>query len=275
MMFLGKKGEPVEIDIALIRPNPDQPRKKFMQEELDELCDSIKEFGIIQPLILKKEKDGYILIAGERRLRAATRLGLDKVPAVVREASERESALIALIENVQRENLSYVEEAQAYRRLITEHGLTQTEVARKVGKKQSTVSNKLRLLALPPDLMETLISNKLSERHARALLRVEDNELRRKILDKIVKYNLNVTQSEKLVSDFLNKEEDAKKSGERIRFINYKLYVNTIRKAFQTIQEAEKDAEFSQEDKGDTIELKIIIPKKSVKEPADKRPAIS
>ncbi len=275
MMFLGKKGEPVEIDIALIKPNPDQPRKKFMQEELDELCDSIKEFGIIQPLILKKEKDGYILIAGERRLRAATRLGLDKVPAVIREASERESALIALIENVQRENLSYVEEAQAYRRLITEHGLTQTEVARKVGKKQSTVSNKLRLLALPPDLMEILISNKLSERHARALLRVEDNELRRKILDKIVKYNLNVTQSEKLVSDFLDKEEDAKKSGERIRFINYKLYVNTIRKAFQTIREAEKDAEFSQEDKGDTIELKIIIPKKSVKEAADRRPAIS
>lgn len=103
MMFIGKKGEPTEIDIHLIRPNPDQPRKQFEQDELDELCDSIREFGIIQPLIVKKDKDSYILIAGERRLRAATNLGLNRVPALIREASERESALIALIENVQRE----------------------------------------------------------------------------------------------------------------------------------------------------------------------------
>lgn len=207
MMFIGKKGEPTEIDIHLIRPNPDQPRKQFEQDELDELCDSIREFGIIQPLIVKKDKDSYILIAGERRLRAATNLGLNRVPALIREASERESALIALIENVQRENLSYIEEAQAYKRLITEHGLTQTEVAKKVGKRQSTISNKLRLLSLPPEIMQVLLENRLSERHARALLRIDDDKIRAQILDKIVKYNLNVTQSEKLVSDFLGKEE--------------------------------------------------------------------
>ena len=274
MMFIGKKGEPTEIDIHLIRPNPNQPRKQFEQDELDELCDSIREFGIIQPLIVKKDKDSYILIAGERRLRAATNLGLNRVPALIREASERESALIALIENVQRENLSYIEEAQAYKRLITEHGLTQTEVAKKVGKRQSTISNKLRLLSLPPEIMQVLLENRLSERHARALLRIDDDKIRAQILDKIVKYNLNVTQSEKLVSDFLGKEEKKQMTGERIRFINYKLYVNTIKKAFQTIQEAEKDAKYLQEDHGDSIELKIIIPKKNPKEELDMKSAV-
>ena len=178
MMFKGRRGEPTEIDVELIRPNPDQPRKQFEQAELEELCESIREFGIIQPLIVKKDREEYILIAGERRLRAAVNLGLKTVPALVREATVKESALIALIENVQRENLSYIEEAQAYKRLITEHGLTQTEIARKVGKRQSTISNKLRLLALPEDIQRILAENRLSERHARALLRIEDDALR-------------------------------------------------------------------------------------------------
>lgn len=275
MMFIGRKGEPAEIDIRLIQPNPDQPRKQFEQEELDELCDSIREFGIIQPLIVKKDRDAYILIAGERRLRAAASLGMTTVPAVIREASDKESALIALIENVQRENLSYIEEAQAYRRLITEHGLTQTEVAKKVGKRQSTISNKLRLLSLPSEIVQMLLENNLSERHARALLRIDDDAVRKQLLDKIVKYNLNVTQSEKLVSDFLEKEKKKQMTTERIRFINYKLYVNTIRKAFQTIHEAEKDAVYSQEDLGDSIELKIVIPKKNMKDESDFKPALS
>lgn len=261
MVFWGKRGEPTEIDVELIRPNPDQPRKQFEQAELDELCESIREFGIIQPLIVKKEIDEYILIAGERRLRAAINLGLKTVPALIREATVRESALIALIENVQRENLSYIEEAQAYKRLITEHGLTQTEIARKVGKRQSTISNKLRLLALPEDIQRILAENRLSERHARALLRIDDDALRMQILEKIIKYNLNVTQSEKLISDILAREEKKQMNGERVKFINYKLYINTIKKAFLTIQDAEKNAQYFQEDKGDSIELKIVIPK--------------
>ena len=250
MKWMTKKGEPVEIPTESIRPNPDQPRKQFEQDELDELRESIREFGIIQPLIVKKEGDGYILIAGERRLRAAVSLGMEKVPVLIREATVKESALIALIENVQRENLSYIEEAQAYRRLISEHGLTQTEIAKKVGKRQSTISNKLRILSLPEDIQQMLAENRLSERHA---------------VEKIVKYNLNVTQSEKLISDLLEKEEKQQMTGERIRFINYKLYVNTIKKAFMTIQEAEKDAQYFMEDMGDSVEVKIIIPKKNGK----------
>ena len=265
MKWMTKKGEPVEIPTESIRPNPDQPRKQFEQDELDELRESIREFGIIQPLIVKKEGDGYILIAGERRLRAAVSLGMEKVPVLIREATVKESALIALIENVQRENLSYIEEAQAYRRLISEHGLTQTEIAKKVGKRQSTISNKLRILSLPEDIQQMLAENRLSERHARALLRIEDDELRRQVVEKIVKYNLNVTQSEKLISDLLEKEEKQQMTGERIRFIHYKLYVNTIKKAFMTIQEAEKDAQYFMEDMGDSVEVKIIIPKKNGK----------
>lgn len=265
MKLKGKKGEPIEVAVESIKPNPDQPRKQFEQAELDELRESIREFGIIQPLIVKKEGDFYILIAGERRLRAASSLGLAKVPVIVREATVRESALIALIENVQRENLSYIEEAQAYRRLISEHGLTQTEVAKKVGKRQSTISNKLRLLSLPQEIQTILAENRLSERHARALLRIEDDAVRKQVIEKIVKYNLNVTQTEKLVSDILSKEERKKLTGERVKFINYKLYINTIKKAFMTIQEAEQEAKYFQEDKGDSIELKIVIPKKSAK----------
>ena len=265
MKWMTKKGEPVEIPTESIVPNPDQPRKQFEQAELDELKESIREFGIIQPLIVKKEADHYILIAGERRLRAAAALGMERVPALIREATVKESALIALIENVQRENLSYIEEAQAYRRLISEHGLTQTEIAKKVGKRQSTISNKLRILSLPEDIQAILAEHRLSERHARALLRIEDDGLRRQVLEKIVKYGLNVTQSEKLISDLLEKEEKKQMTGERIRFISYQLYVNTIKKAFMTVKEAEEDAEYSVEEREDSVEVKITIPKKNVR----------
>ena len=264
MKLMSKKGGPVNIEIEKIVPNPDQPRKHFQLRELDELSESIREFGIIQPLIVKKtEKDVYILIAGERRLKAAMRLGLDTVPVIIREATDQESALIAVIENVQREDLSFLEEAKAYRKLITEHGLTQTEVARKVGKRQSTISNKLRILVLPQDIQDILSENSLTERHARALLKIEDDDLKRTVLARIVKNGLNVTQSEKLISDILDKQSGETVVKERISFINYKLYINTIRKAFTAVKEVEKEAMFYQEEKEDSVELRIIIPKKS------------
>lgn len=264
MKLMNKKGMPVNLPIESIVPNPDQPRKQFSLRELDELCDSIRALGVIQPLIVKKaDKDSYILIAGERRLRAAARAGLKTVPAIVREATVQESALIAVIENVQREDLSFIEEAKAYRRLIDEHGFTQTEVAKKVGKRQSTISNKLRILTLPKDIQDVLTENQLTERHARALLKIEDDDIRRSVIQKIIKNNLNVTQSEKFISDILHKHDAAKITRERISFINYKLYINTIKKAFACISESEKEAKFFQEEKDDFVELRIMIPKKS------------
>ena len=263
-MFGKNKSGPMEIDLELVVANPDQPRKHFEPRELEELCSSIREFGVIQPIVVKRTEGGrYFLIAGERRLRAAAMGGLGKIPAIIRDANDKDTAFIALIENVQRENLSYIEEASAYKSLMEDHGLTQAEIARRVGKQQSTISNKIRLLALPEELQSVLAENQLSERHARALLRLNDDEVRKQVLSKIVAHNLNVKQSEKLIDDVLEKEEKEKTRNERIRYINYKIYVNTLKKAFESISIAEKNAKYFQEDKGDYMEVKIVIPKKA------------
>ncbi len=264
-MFL-KKSDQLDIPIELISANPDQPRKTFMDKELLELSDSIKEFGVIQPIIVKRDNKGlYIIIAGERRLKAAALAGLKKIPAIVRDADDRDSALLALVENVQREDLNYIEEAAAYKRLMEEHGLTQTEIAKRVGKQQSTISNKIRILSLPVDIQHVLAENQLTERHARALLKVSDEAVRKQILGRIVEHNLNVKQTEKLIEDVMRKQEEEKRKGEKLRFINYRIYLNTLKKAFSTISEIEKNAKFYQEDKGDFLEVRILIPKKENK----------
>lgn len=264
-MFL-KKSDQLDIPIELISANPDQPRKTFMDRELLELSDSIKEFGVIQPIIVKRDNKGlYILIAGERRLKAAALAGLKKIPAIVRDVDDRDTALLALVENVQREDLNYIEEAAAYKRLMEDHGLTQTEIAKRVGKQQSTISNKIRILSLPPDIQHVLAENQLTERHARALLKVGDEGVRKQILGRIIEHNLNVKQTEKLIEDVLRKQEEEKRKGEKLRFINYRIYLNTLKKAFATISEIEKNAKFYQEDKGDFLEVRILIPKKENK----------
>ena len=149
-----------EIPINLIKANKQQPRQIFREEQLIELRDSIKEFGVLQPLILKRRAEGdYLLIAGERRLRAAAMAGLDRVPAIIKEASEEEVSLIALVENIQRENLGYIEEARAYKSIMEKYGINQLELSEKLGKNQSTISNKIRILSLPEDIQEILVEN--------------------------------------------------------------------------------------------------------------------
>ena len=201
IMFVRKT---TEIPVSMIRTNKQQPRQIFGEEQLIELRDSIKEFGILQPLILKKQSDGeYLLIAGERRLRAAAMAGLDRVPAIIRDADEEEINLIALVENIQRENLGYIEEAKAYKNIMEKYDMSQMELSEKLGKNQSTISNKIRILTLPEDIQEMLAENRLTERHARALLKIEDNRIRKVILDKVIKHGFNVKQTEKLVEDYL------------------------------------------------------------------------
>ncbi len=268
--MLLKKPDRMEIPLELICANPDQPRKSFEDKEMFELCDSIKEFGVIQPIIVKRDNKGfYIVIAGERRLRAASLAGLKKIPVIIRDADEKDSALLALVENVQRENLNYIEEAAAYKRLMDEYGLTQMDISKRVGKQQSTISNKIRILSLPADIQLTLAKNQLTERHARALLKVGDDRLRKQILERIIEHNLNVKQTEKLISDVLAKQEEEKRKGEKLRFINYRIYINTLKKAFTTISEVEKDAKYFQEDKGEYLEVRIIIPKNENKNRLD------
>ena len=196
-----------EADIERILPNSHQPRKNFDEDALNELANSIRAHGVIQPLVVRPLDDGFFqLIAGERRWRAAQRAGLSRVPVVVRNTGEHDALEIALIENLQREDLNPIEEAQAYERLIVEFGLTQEEVARRVGKNRATIANMLRLLKLPPEVQQWLRENQLSTGHAKALLSLSDLNA---ILDsarKIIQGNYSVRQAETLVSRYVKSD---------------------------------------------------------------------
>ena len=252
----------VEIPISLITVNPEQPRKNFDKDDLADLTKSILEYGVLQPIIVKKDGNGkYLLIAGERRLRASKDGGLEKIPAIIKDFDDKKAAVISIVENVQRENLSYIEEAYAFKKLIEQYGLTQCQLADKIGKKQSTISNKLRIISLPMEIQEKLINANLTERHARALLKISNDKLRKMVLDKVIANNLNVKQTEKLIIDVLHKEEESSRKARTINYISYKIYLNTIRNAFTQIKDMEKDACLTEIDQGEYMEVKIIIPK--------------
>ncbi len=252
----------IQIPVGMIIPNPEQPRKIFTDSELGELTNSIREFGVLQPLLVKKaEGKKFILIAGERRLRAAKLAGLSRVPVIIKELQEPEAALIALVENVQREDLNFLEEAKAYKKLMDDFNLTQGEIAKRVSKQQSTISNKIRILSLPEELQQMLMANKLTERHARALLKLTEESDRKKVLNRVIDNNLNVKQTEKLVEDVIANKEKAKRKKNKINYISYKIYLNTIRKAFNQVKTVEKGARFIENDQGEFMEVKILIPK--------------
>lgn len=252
----------IQIPVSMIIPNPEQPRKIFTNNDLEELTNSILEFGVLQPLLVKKaEGKKFILIAGERRLRAAKLAGLSRVPVIIKDLQKPEAALIALVENVQREDLNFLEEARAYKKLMDDFNLTQSEIAKRVSKKQSTISNKIRILSLPEELQQMLMTNKLTERHARALLKLSEECERKKVLNRVIENNLNVKQTEKLVEDVIANREKAIRKKNKINYISYKIYLNTIKKAFNQVKTVEKRAKFIENDQGEFMELKIIIPK--------------
>lgn len=206
-------GRELYIKLSLIEPNREQPRKDFNEEMLQELADSIKQYGVLQPLLVKKKGEYYEIIAGERRWRAAKLAGLKEVPVVVREYSKQESMEIALIENVQREDLNPIEEALAYQQLMNEFGLKQDEIAARVSKSRVTITNSMRLLKLDARVQEMLMKGELSNGHARAILAVEDHEEQFLIAQKVVKERLSVREIEKLVK-LLGKEPKKKKEAE-------------------------------------------------------------
>ena len=253
------------IPINSIKPNPYQPRRNFNKKSLEELSQSIKSFGVLQPISVRKlQNENYELIAGERRLRASELAELEEIPAIVLEYKDNESAMLALIENLQREDLNFIEEAEGFNNLILDHGFTQAELAEKMGKSQSTIANKLRLLKLPEDIQRNLVEYGLTERHGRALLKLPDDELRREILEKIVNNGLNVSKTEDLVSDILNdltsiEEKEEKQNIKSI--ISTKIYLNTIKKAYIAIKDSGVDAKYNERDMGDFVEVTIKIPK--------------
>jgi ParB family transcriptional regulator, chromosome partitioning protein len=194
-----------EIDTDRIIPNSHQPRKNFDEDALNELANSIREHGIVQPIVVRPLDDGFFeLIAGERRWRASQRAGIARLPAVVREAGDDSALELALIENLQREDLNPMEEAQAYERLITDFGLTQEEVARRVGKNRATIANMLRLLRLPPEVQQWLRENRLTTGHAKALLSLSDLDAILDSAKKIIQGSYSVRQAETLVARYAN-----------------------------------------------------------------------
>lgn len=251
-----------EVLVEQIHANRQQPRKHFEEEQLAELRDSICQFGILQPLILRREDDGtYMILAGERRFRAAVMAGLSRVPALVREASEEEAGMIALVENIQRENLGYIEEAKAYQALMEAYQIPQQELARRLGKNQSTISNKIRILNLPEDIQRLLVEHRLTERHARALLKLDDDDMRRQVIEKVIRHQFNVRQTEKLVEECLMRREKMEREKNKVMRISCKLYINTLKKAFNEMNLLSKGATFRQEDTGESYVVKITIPK--------------
>lgn len=268
MNFILKNDNKIsDIPIIKIRPNKAQPRKVFNEEDLNALSQSIAENGILQPLTVRKvSATEYELIAGERRLRASVMAGLRKVPCIVIKCSEKESAVYALLENLQRSDLGMFEEARGVSRLIRRYGLTQQEAAVKLGKTQSTIANKLRLLRLTYEEQEWIENAGLSERHARALLKLGDEGARREALSKIISENLNVQQSENLINLMLssNPKNNKKQGTSKAVIKDVRIFVNTINKAIDTMRLAGIDAQSDKTDTDNFIEYTIRIPKKQI-----------
>lgn len=234
-------------------------------QALEDLCASIRQYGLMQPVVVRQINGcDYELIAGERRLRACRMVGMLQIPAVVVRANGTDSAVMALIENIQRENLGYIEEAEAFCSLLSEHGMTQDELAERLGKNQSTIANKIRILKLSPEIRRLLAEYNLSERHARALLRLPDEKSKLKALNTIIKRGLNVVKSEELIEGILTEMNSEKKEKPRnIRiFKDVRIFSNTIRQAIDMMKKSGIAAKSTREETDDFIEYTIRIPKK-------------
>lgn len=225
-----------EVDIDKIEPNKNQPRKIFEENALEELAESIKEHGVIQPIILKKINSGYEIIAGERRWRASKIAGIKKIPAVVKNIDDLKAFETALVENLQREGLNPMEEAKSYKRLIEEFSLSQEEAAKKVGKSRSVVANVMRLLNLDERVQIFISENKLSNGHGRALLGISDNNIQFETAEKIIQEELSVRETEKLVKKITENNNKDKKEKRKIKFNtnNYKYIENDLKSIFGT-----------------------------------------
>ncbi len=267
----GAKGSKrlAEVNVVSIHPNPYQPRATFDEESIAELAQSIQQVGLLQPLLVRKVDDGYELVAGERRLRAVTSLGMEKVACIVQQDIEDESsAMMALIENLQREDLHYLEEAQCYQKLLETYGLTQEELANRLGKSQSSIANKLRLLKLSDEVKAAMTEKRLSERHARALLKLTDDKQRLDAVEKIAEKGLSVKETEQMVEKTLNKAYDEKQDGAKprpklMRIVrDYRLFMNTINQAVNQLRESGMTVEVEQSDRPDGVDIKISVTRK-------------
>ena len=249
------------LPVSALSPNPDQPRTHFSREGLEELAASIKEHGVLQPLSVRRANGGYELVSGERRLRAARMAGLAEVPCIVVSVDSEGSSLLALVENLQRRDLDFVEEATALAKLIQLYHLSQEEAAKRIGKSQSAVANKLRLLRLAPDALTLLRTHGCTERHARALLRLEQPELQCSAAAFVVEHSLTVAQTEEYVESLLM--PPVKKSSNKPTFLikDVRLFLNTVTRGLSLMKRAGVNANCKRQETNDSILLTITIPK--------------
>ncbi|MFD3450506.1 nucleoid occlusion protein [Microbacteriaceae bacterium 4G12] len=252
-----------QIPIANIVPNQYQPRTIFDEARIDELALTIRTHGIIQPIVVRVfENDKYEIIAGERRFRAVTKLGWETIPAIVKNMNDRETASVALIENLQREELTAIEEAIAYQKLLELHNLTQEALAQRLGKGQSTVANKLRLLKLPEEVKQSLLEKKITERHARALIPLKEKELQLKVLQEIVERQLNVKQTEERVVRMMENSKPKPKQKRKAVSRDMRIAMNTIRESLQMVANSGLAVNSEEEEFDDYYQITIQIPKK-------------
>ena len=263
-------GQVLLIPSEIIYPNPNQPRRSFDQEELVNLAISIRMNGILQPITVRETQNGYEVVSGERRLRASRLAGMLSVPCIVIDVNSFKSAVYALIENLQRQNLGYFEEAVAIERLMKDFGLTQEEAAKQLGKAPSTVSNKLRLLSLQSEAREMLCEHGLSERHARALLRLPEEKVL-PVLHKIIEKKLNVTQTEAYIEEILSENKGNRTT--KTMFSDVKIFLKTINHAVDTMKKAGIKADIKKEEQEESFVYHIKIPKKEKYKPAEKKVA--
>lgn len=258
-----KSNEVVLIPARQILPNPHQPRKNFNWDDLEGLAESIHHNGLLQPITVRRKDNGkYELISGERRLRACKMAGLSAIPSIIIEIDEEKSALLAVIENIQRENLHFFEEALAIERLIKGFGLSQDEVSRKLGKSQSTLSNKLRILRLPDEIRYNIMIYGLTERHARALLRLPTTDLMNQVIDTVVEQGLTVTATEQLICEILTKHPEKEKKGKRVMvFKDVRIFINTLNHAVSTMRKSGINAKATRNETDDYIEYIVKINK--------------
>ena len=257
------------ISLNQIRPNPQQPRRSFDEDSLSELAESIRRYGILQPLTVRRQGTGYELVAGERRLRAAAMAGLREVPCLVAQVGEEDSALLALMENLQRRDLDCWEEAEALSRLIARYGLSQEETARRLGRSQPAVANKLRLLRLSEPVRDSLRQAHLTERHARALLRLGGETEQLAALAVIAGRSLNVAQTESYIERLLAQAQVTPPQSRPTYIIkDVRLFLNSIDRSLQMIRQCGVDADLGRRDTDSEILLTIRIPKQRAVRPS-------
>jgi ParB family chromosome partitioning protein len=249
----------VKVPINQIFPNPYQPRKTFDDEALTDLKNSIAQYGVLQPLLVAPAEDGrYLLIAGERRLRASRMAELTEVPVIISEYTSQQIAEIALIENLQREDLHFLEEAEGYEQLMEQFHLTQEAMAARVGKKQSTIANKLRLLRLSGEVRKLLVDNALSERHARALLKLEDEATRLEVVRFVIEHGYSVRQTEEYIEKLLSDKQQTKRK--RLLIVNdVRIYLNSIKQVVGAIKDVGIPVSMEQSVEGDDVVVSLRI----------------